>query len=173
MPFSATSRRLSLCRIQERCGSCLKCRISAQDSVTRGNKAFDVHANTYRMDADVVPVSSTGVSWARRKTTGLTTGTSSSLITGERSSTGPGKTTTMASTKNDATGRRFKAVVRILKRLRNEMAGQRISGSRAHSLLSHRVPGLERSRTKVSATTHTAPTCGYALAHLLERNPHR
>lgn len=25
-------------------------------SVTRGNKAFDVHANTYRVDADVVPV---------------------------------------------------------------------------------------------------------------------
>jgi len=26
-----------------------------KDSVTRGNKAFDVHANTYRVDADVVP----------------------------------------------------------------------------------------------------------------------
>jgi hypothetical protein len=25
------------------------------DGVTRGNKAFDVHANTYRIDADVVP----------------------------------------------------------------------------------------------------------------------
>jgi hypothetical protein len=30
-------------------------RISGADSVTRGNKAFDVHANTYRVDADVVP----------------------------------------------------------------------------------------------------------------------
>lgn len=27
-----------------------------ESSVTRGNKAFDVHANTYRVDADVVPV---------------------------------------------------------------------------------------------------------------------
>src|ERR1019366_1985802 len=26
-----------------------------RDSVTRGKKAFDVHANTYRIDADVVP----------------------------------------------------------------------------------------------------------------------
>jgi len=26
-----------------------------KNSVTRGNKAFDVHANTYRIDADVLP----------------------------------------------------------------------------------------------------------------------
>ena len=43
-----------------------------EDSVTRGNKAFDVHANTYRIDADVVPRLSTGAFTAHRRTTGIT-----------------------------------------------------------------------------------------------------
>ena len=61
----------------------------------------------------------TGASWVRRKAIGSFQGPSFLAITAEDSPTGLGKITEVD--KNDATGRRFKAVVRILKRLRNEM----------------------------------------------------
>ena len=55
MPFSDTNRRgYSYADFKNDVEAALKSYFGA-GSVTRGNKAFDVHANTYRVDADVVP----------------------------------------------------------------------------------------------------------------------
>ena len=91
-------------------------------SVTRGKKAFDVHANTYRVDADVVPC------FEHRRYMGAlqghwyNSGTQLFPDSGGKIINWPRQNYTNGVSKNDATGRRFKAVVRILKRLRNEMA---------------------------------------------------
>ena len=90
-----------------------------RNAVTRGNKAFDVHENTYRVDSDVVAC----FVHRRYRPNGT-------YLTGECLHPDNGGTIINWSNqnydngveKNQATGRRFKAVVRILKRLRNEMA---------------------------------------------------
>jgi len=90
-------------------------------SVKRGNKAFDIHANTYRVDADVVPC------FEHRRFMGtiqhhwFTSGTELHPDNGRKIINWPRQNYDNGVAKNDATGRRFKAVVRILKRLRNEM----------------------------------------------------
>jgi hypothetical protein len=90
--------------------------------VTRGKKAFDVHANTYRIDADVVPC------FEHRRYLGTAVGSYFDSGTELHPDNGgaivnwPRQNYSNGVAKNDATGRRFKAVTRILKRLRNEMA---------------------------------------------------
>ena len=89
--------------------------------VTRGNKAFDVHENTSRVDADVVPCidlflyerGSYGITY--RKGTNIRTDSGQSINNYPEQHAEEGKK------KNVATGNTFKRVVRILKRLRNEM----------------------------------------------------
>lgn len=94
------------------------------DSVTRGNKAFDVHANTYRIDADVV------ASLEHRRYTGNTdpdgdhlyhSGIGFSTDDGKLIYNWPDHNYTNGLNKHEATGRRFRKMIRILKRLRNEM----------------------------------------------------
>jgi predicted nucleotidyltransferase len=91
-------------------------------SITRGKKAFDVHANTYRVDADVVPC------FEHRRFMGTTldswylSGTELLPDNGGVIINWPRQNYRNGVDKNEVTGRRFKAVVRILKRLRNEMA---------------------------------------------------
>jgi len=91
-------------------------------SVTRGKKAFDVHANTYRIDADVVPC------FEHRRYLGTVasnyydSGTELHPDNGGVIVNWPRQNYSNGVDKNDATGRRFKAVTRILKRLRNEIA---------------------------------------------------
>lgn len=88
-------------------------------AVTRGNKAFDVHENTYRVDADVVAC------FEHRRYSrhgGYAEGTELHPDNGGRIINWPQQNYDNGVSKNSATGRRFKAVVRILKRLRNEMA---------------------------------------------------
>ena len=89
------------------------------ESVTRGNKAFDVHENTYRVDSDVVAC------FVHRHYH-----QNGTYLEGECLHPDNGTTVINWSNqnydngveKNKSTGLRFKAVVRILKRLRNEMA---------------------------------------------------
>lgn len=99
-------------------------------SVTRGNKAFDVHANTYRVDADVVPT------FEHRRYTGQNNSDGSHYYlsgveflpdNGTSIINWPQQTYDNGVSRNDATGRRYKRVIRILKRLRNEMQEKRIS----------------------------------------------
>jgi hypothetical protein len=97
-------------------------------AVTRGNKAFDVHENTYRLDADVVPV------FVHRRYA-----RNGSFICGVQLNPDnggqivnwperlyddphwPRQHYENAVAKNTATGRSYKGVVRILKTLRNAM----------------------------------------------------
>lgn len=87
-------------------------------AVTRGNKAFDVHENTYRVDADVVVCFK--FRWYRRDGTYLE-GTAFLPDQGTRIVNWPDQNYDNGVAKNTATARRFKAIVRILKRLRNDM----------------------------------------------------
>jgi hypothetical protein len=100
-------------------------------SVRRGKNAFDVHENTYRIDADVV------ASFAHRYYTGqinrdetyhyiLPTGVEFRPDDGGSVINWPEQTYANGVEKNDKTGRRFKGIVRIVKRLRNEMQDAKI-----------------------------------------------
>jgi hypothetical protein len=91
-------------------------------SVTRGKKAFDVHANTYRIDADVVPCFEHRRFMGTPENNWYESGTQLNPDNGGSIINWPRQNYANGVAKNDATGRRFKAVTRILKRLRNEMA---------------------------------------------------
>jgi len=92
-------------------------------AVSAGNKAFDVHANTYRVDADVVPA------LEYRRYTGFDTQGSPRYFSGieiiadsgERIINWPQQAYANGVAKNDGTERKYKRVVRVLKRLRNAM----------------------------------------------------
>jgi hypothetical protein len=89
-----------------------------RNSVKRGNKAFDVHENTYRIDADVVPCFE--YHWYNPNGTYLK-GTMLHTDDGKRIINWPEQNYDNGVAKNRTTYNRFKSVVRILKRLRNEM----------------------------------------------------
>jgi hypothetical protein len=95
-----------------------------RDSVTRGKKAFDVHANTYRIDADVVPCFEHRRFMGTPQSNWYLTGTELHPDNGGEIVNWPRQNYTNGVEKNEATGRRFKAVTRILKRLRNEMVDE-------------------------------------------------
>jgi hypothetical protein len=89
------------------------------DSVTWGNKAFDVHENTYRIDADVIPCfeyrwypESGGCFYG----TAFIPDNGSGFIHNF-----PEQNYQNGISKNDATRRRFKAIVRVLKTLCYQM----------------------------------------------------
>lgn len=101
--------------------------------VSHGNKAFDVHANTYRVDADVVPC------FEHRRYTGqqnydgtfyYLSGTEFRPDSGGRVINWPQQHYDNGVTKNDDTGNRFKYITRVLKRLRNEMVDKGISAAK-------------------------------------------
>lgn len=92
--------------------------------VTRGNKAFDVHENTYRIDTDVVPT------FEHRRYTGkLNADGSHNYLPGVgfKPDNGghilnwPEQTYDNGVERNAAAGRQYKRVIRILKRLRDKM----------------------------------------------------
>ena len=92
-----------------------------QSAVTRGNKAFNLHETSYHVDADVAPF------FEHRRYA-----SSGSYVTGVELIPDnfiplnvinfPEQHYDNGVSKNSATGRRFKAMVRILKSLRQEMA---------------------------------------------------
>lgn len=97
-----------------------------QNAVTRGRKAFDVHENTYRVDADVVPCFECRIYGSDGT---YTTGTAFLPDSGIRTVNFPEQNYENGVAKNEATGRRFKAMVRALKRLRNEMLDRNIAAA--------------------------------------------
>jgi hypothetical protein len=92
--------------------------------VTRGQKAFDIHENTYRIDADAV------AAFRHRRYTSrdiygrwsYLEGTQFFPDNGGEVVNWPDQQYANGVSKNDATGKRYKAMARILKNLRNEMA---------------------------------------------------
>jgi hypothetical protein len=103
-----------------------------QRSVTRGNKAFDVHENTYRIDADVVAC------FEHRRYTGHVVNGQHSYHSGTefRSDDGgrvinwPHQNHENGIAKNDRTGRRFKGIVKVLKSLACEMVEEGIEAAK-------------------------------------------
>lgn len=92
-------------------------------NVVRGNKAFDIHENTYRVDADAVAVFEYRHHYVAQsgsiyyhKGTALLTDNEGRLVTNF-----PQQHYDNGVAKNKATSRRFKALTRIVKNLRNEM----------------------------------------------------
>lgn len=97
-----------------------------EHQVTRGDKAFDIHSNSYRVDADVLPalgyryytgdgendyIKPIGVGFLTDK--------------GIRINNWPKQTHENGVAKQDATGERYKKMVRIVKRLRNKMQDEK------------------------------------------------
>lgn len=100
-------------------------------AVTRGNKAFDVHENTYRVAADVVACFEHR-RYMRRSGGGYyyLSGTELQPDRGGRVINWPEQHYENGVEKNRATNRSFKSVVRILKRLRHKMEDDGISAAK-------------------------------------------
>lgn len=95
-------------------------------SVTRGNKAFDVKENSYRVEADVVAF------FEHRRYTSTTKYLSGVEMipdnhTPSRVRNWPEQHYNNGVSKNNLTSRRYKRVVRIIKNLSNEMSNNGIS----------------------------------------------
>ncbi|MBI3781933.1 MAG: nucleotidyltransferase [Deltaproteobacteria bacterium] len=100
--------------------------------VTRGKKAFDIHENTYRIDADVVACFEHR-RYTYRRVDGsyaYQSGTEFIADDGPRIINWPQQQYDNGVTKNTATSRRFKAVVRIIKSLCNQMVGEGIDAAK-------------------------------------------
>ena len=100
------------------------------DAVTRGNKAFDVHSNSYRVDADVLPA------FAYRyycdsgennyiKPVGVSFLTDKSI----RINNWPKQAYQNGISKQNNTRERYKKIVRIIKKLRNKMQEDNITAA--------------------------------------------
>jgi predicted nucleotidyltransferase len=90
-------------------------------AVKRGNKAFDIRENTYRIDADVVPCFEHRLYSGDAGGYSYRSGTELCPDNGSRITNWPKQNFDNGVTKNDNTGRKFKAVTRILKNLRFAM----------------------------------------------------
>jgi hypothetical protein len=91
--------------------------------VTRGKKAFDVHANSYRVDADVVAVMEHRLHYRDwRGQLAYDSGTEFYPDDGGKVVNWPHQHYESGVLKNRATGNRFKYITRALKRLRYRMA---------------------------------------------------
>jgi len=101
-------------------------------SITRGNKAFDIHANTYRVDADVVPCFEYRL-YTNQKINGgyfYHSGAQLRPDNGLPIENYPNQHYDEGVKKNNATNYRYKYLVRGLKRLRNEMADNGIAAAK-------------------------------------------
>ncbi|MFD0672653.1 nucleotidyltransferase [Cohnella sp. GCM10027633] len=99
-------------------------------SVARGNKAFDIKANTYRVEADVVPC------FEHRRYFYTANGGYDYLSgielrpdTGSRIINWPKQHYENGVSKNKETGNKFKFTTRVFKRLRNEMKEQGVQSA--------------------------------------------
>lgn len=91
-------------------------------NITRGNKAFDVHSNTYRVDADVVPAFAYRFYQGEREDEYIQpAGIAFDPDKGERVINWPHHTHKNGNAKQERTGQRYKKMVRIVKKLRNTM----------------------------------------------------
>ncbi len=95
------------------------------ESVRAGRKAFDIHHNTYRIAADAVPA----LQFRRFRLDGQPILGVAFDSEGKRIINFPDQHYANGVAKNDATARRFKAVTRILKRLRYEMVAAGVASA--------------------------------------------
>ena len=101
-----------------------------RDSVSRGDKAFNIHANTYRIDADVVPVfTHKRYSMNPDGTHSIADGIAFDTDAGKRIINWPEQHYENGLWKHNNTARRYRKMVRILKRLRNVMQDEGITNA--------------------------------------------
>ena len=97
-------------------------------NVRRGNKAFDVNENTRRVDADAAPCFAHRLyfnGWQYHDGTALIADDTGRLVTNF-----PRQQYDNGVAKNDATDRRFKRAVRIVKKLSHEMEDAGVASAR-------------------------------------------
>ncbi len=99
-------------------------------AVSRGKKAFDLHGNTYRVDADVVPTFEHRQYSVNNGIYQYISGTQFNPDDGGTIVNWPHQSYENGTAKNNATGTRFKKLVRVLKRLRNEMIAANIAAAK-------------------------------------------
>jgi hypothetical protein len=102
-----------------------------EDGVTRGKKAFDVHPNGYRVDADVVPaIEHRRYFYNWRNQIDYHSGTEFYPDNGGTIVNWPHQHYENGVEKNKATGNRFKFITRAMKRLRFRMEGAGIEAAK-------------------------------------------
>ena len=135
------------------------------DSITRGNKAFDVHANTYRIDADVVPCYEHRRYKGTPENSWYLSGTEFRPDNGGAVINWPKQNYANGVEKNDATSRGFKGVTRILKRLRYELIDE--GNTIAEAIPSYLIECLAWNVPNEGFAHATwAADVRYAIAHL-------
>jgi hypothetical protein len=92
-----------------------------REFVTRGNKAFDIHKNTYRIDADVVPCMEHRLFTGDASSHSWLAGTELRPDAGSRIVNWPQQNYDNGVAKNKSCRRQFKTITRVLKRLRYDM----------------------------------------------------
>jgi hypothetical protein len=100
--------------------------------VTRGDKAFDVHANTYRIDADVISAFEHR-RYLKRRSDGIIPyelGIEFSTDSGAQIINWPDQTYDNGVAKNNRNSRAYKRAIRMIKRLRNQMQGENIAAAK-------------------------------------------
>jgi len=134
--------------------------------VSRGNKAFDIHENSYRVDADVVACFEHR-RYHRRYGGGhyYYSGTELRPDNGGRVINWPNQNYDNGVSKTDATGRRFKAVVRILKHVRNVMEEENVAAAKPISSFLIECMVWNVPNEGFGHDTYTADV-RWALAHL-------
>ena len=92
-----------------------------REFVTRGSKAFDIHKNTYRIDADVVPTMEHRLYTGNIHSYSWLSGTELHPDKGGEIVNWPQQNYNNGCTKDYASGEQFKTITRILKRMRYEL----------------------------------------------------
>lgn len=142
------------------------------DAVARGKKAFDVHANTYRIDADVVPAYEYRYYTGRVNSDGTHhyhSGIAFYADENGRIVNWPKQTYVNGVSRNDDTGRRYKRIIRILKRLRNKMQEDKIP--EASNIASFLIESLVWNAPPVETFQHDTYTADvrYVIANIWNR----
>jgi hypothetical protein len=101
------------------------------NNVTPGNKAFDIHSNSYRVDADVLPA----FAYRYYLNDGTDryiepTGIAFNSDDGKHVINWPFQAYKNGVDKQKATNQRYKKMVRVIKRLRNEMQDEKIEAAK-------------------------------------------
>ena len=98
-------------------------------NITPGSKAFDIHSNTYRVDADVVPAFAYRHYERDRNVYIEPTGIGFNTTAGQHIINWPIQAYRNGLSKHEATGRRYRKMVRILKRMRDRMRDDGIAAA--------------------------------------------
>jgi hypothetical protein len=103
-------------------GAALVRRFGPPPAVERGDKAYDIHENTYRVESDCLPAMEARL-WSRQggRLSDATKGTEFVSDSGKRIQNFPEQQYSNGVAKHARTGDRFKKLVRVLKNVRNEM----------------------------------------------------